>query len=741
MKLPIVIRIYRNDLLETVKQFTETQIVLGSSESSQIKLSGDEIAPLHAVIEERDSGFYISDLGSSIGTNLNGNAILDEKIVSGDSINLGTYRVEFFVGIPKPTTRPENLAPVSQRIDDHPKVETGNLNQVIKPANESRSDLHIPKGPPEKVAPNLNFSQNTSRVNTANWSQPNSSPQKPEEKRSASKIPQEHSTTTPKLPFERPENPVEVEKNKFESLSSKAHKPASVGVVTANSAGTFAPASDIKNLTEILRPGKGTVIEVVVAWKERILTSYHFNERGMVRIGSGLDNEIVLPILAGTLSHSLIRIDALATVCVSGEMSGELITETESSPFSKLMRQNRLIRNNIGFEINLQQGEMLRIGIQGDLINIYVRYVAEVPKPLVAPLIDLTASEVTAVILAAVVSLTFGLYMMVYAPKKLDEEALIEEPIRKAVVIFNAPRPKPITQEAGSKTAQKVEKQIVKVADKKPEQAAKAPVKVPEKKPQLPKQSVDQNKKMAEVRPNPSQPIKKKTLTSTRQGGAVKTGKSGASPTSEKVDVSKVGLLGTFGSRGTRSKLDKAYSGAGELSGLAESATGFAGQVDDRVGDDIGTKLKNTGAGGKGSATVGIANLGTTGKGSGAFSYGAGDLGEKTRVEVQLGGEEALVDGFMDREAIRRVILANKRVIRNCYEMALARSPDLYGKLVIEWLIEEKGRVARPKVVSNSLGSDTVANCLIKRLKTWRFPDPPPDKVGQVTYPFVFVSQ
>ncbi|MCB0361465.1 MAG: AgmX/PglI C-terminal domain-containing protein, partial [Bdellovibrionales bacterium] len=45
------------------------------------------------------------------------------------------------------------------------------------------------------------------------------------------------------------------------------------------------------------------------------------------------------------------------------------------------------------------------------------------------------------------------------------------------------------------------------------------------------------------------------------------------------------------------------------------------------------------------------------------------------------------------------------------------------------------------KVVSNSLGSDTVANCLIKRLKTWRFPDPPPDKVGQVTYPFVFVSQ
>ncbi len=44
------------------------------------------------------------------------------------------------------------------------------------------------------------------------------------------------------------------------------------------------------------------------------------------------------------------------------------------------------------------------------------------------------------------------------------------------------------------------------------------------------------------------------------------------------------------------------------------------------------------------------------------------------------------------------------REIRSCYERELQRSPDLYGKLVLEWDIEDEGRVSRVSVKSNALG-------------------------------------
>ena len=95
----------------------------------------------------------------------------------------------------------------------------------------------------------------------------------------------------------------------------------------------------------------------------------------------------------------------------------------------------------------------------------------------------------------------------------------------------------------------------------------------------------------------------------------------------------------------------------------------------------------------------------------------------------------------MDREAIRRVILSNKKVIRNCYERALRRSPNLYGKLVIQWDIEERGKVTNAKVVKGTIKNKMLMQCLIKRLRSWIFPEPPPDQIGRVTYPFIFTSQ
>ncbi|MCB0385879.1 MAG: FHA domain-containing protein, partial [Bdellovibrionales bacterium] len=548
-----------------------SQIVIGSNEGVQVQLTDDDVSPLHAVIEERDAGFYVSDLGSTTGTKRSGERVLDEKLESGDVLEVGPFRIEFFVGVPKPLAPPKS--------EDKPKAKP----TAVPP----------PSGPPP-----VDVQEEITEAG------------KPIEDSLTATGANIEDSITAKIPDVIPV----VDSDEQESSVAPPVVPSatSVSVVTANSKGTFAPPSEFKNLNEVLRPGKGTVVEVIVAWKERILASHHFNEKGMVKIGSGPNNEIVLPILGPTVSHTLVRIDSLATVCVTGEMSGELISESGVKNFGELTRGNRLVKNAVGYEIGLAQGEMLRIGIQNDLVNIYIRYVPEAPKPLVAPLLDLSASEVTGVILATVVALIFGLYMMVYAPKKLDDEALLEEPLRKAIVTFNPPKPTPEEKVVEPKVEPVKEKKIVKIVEKKQKpQAPSSPT---------PKAKSDPGK-AAEARPNNNK-TKKKTLTSTRQGGAINTGKKGASPSSEKVDVTKTGLLGVFGSRGTQKKLDKAYTGSGELQGMADSATGFAGDDETRAGDNLGSKIKDVGAGGKGTATVGISGVGTSGKGSGTFGYG-----------------------------------------------------------------------------------------------------------------------
>lgn len=646
MKPPVLLRVYLNDKLEGVRQFDKKQIVIGRNAESQLQLNDDSVSPLHAFIEERDSGYYLADLGSTSGTYRNGQKTLDDKLESGDEIKVGSYKIQFFIGVPKPAGPPQKTSA---------------------------------KAPPEPV-------------------EVKPPPAKSEPVKAAT------AKSRPSIPM-------------APTHGAKKHKK--------KGGKTFAPASPIRDPRDIVRPGKGTVIEVIVAWKERIIAARHFNDKGTVTIGSSPDCDLVVPIF-GAAKFPLVKIQNLATISISQDMAGELVRDQGSVTFAELFKQNKMRPNGGLYDLDIPQGEMARIGFQGDLLSVFVRYVAETPKPLVAPLLDLTASEVTGVILAFVVSAIFGLYMMIYSPTELPDEARLEEPLRKAVVTFNAPKKVVIEQVEEKPT----EKKVVQIVEK-------------QKQTQTPTAANDGKQGVAgEVAPK--KPTKEPPkLTSTRQGGATKTAPTeGSTPKAQKPDPSKMGLLNVFGSKGTQSKLDKTFSGAGDLTGMANSATGFAGNADSRAGDNIGAKLKDTGPGGKGTATVGISGVGTqSGKGAGTYGTGTGGIGNKGSVNIDVGGQEAEFTGSIDKEAIRRIIQQNKNAIRSCYERSLQRHPDLYGKLVLEWDIEERGKVTRTAVKSNNLGDSEVANCIMGRIKDLKFPEPPPDQIGRVTFPFVFSSQ
>ncbi|MBX3034999.1 MAG: AgmX/PglI C-terminal domain-containing protein [Bdellovibrionaceae bacterium] len=243
----------------------------------------------------------------------------------------------------------------------------------------------------------------------------------------------------------------------------------------------------------------------------------------------------------------------------------------------------------------------------------------------------------------------------------------------------------------------------------------------------------------SEVAPIPNSQNRPKKFTSTKQGGAQKTSET-ASANAQSKDVTKVGLFSAFGGGGMRSKLDQAYSGSGEVLGQADRATGTSGFNEDRAGDDLGSKFKATGAGGKGTATQGIAGIGTKGRGSGQSAYGATDgFGSKTSVAVEAGGAEEDFVGTIDKEAVRRRVRHYLHEIRGCYNRELNRVDKghrLEGKVIVTWLIGAKGVASNVRIKSSTLGNASVENCIRERLASWSFPEPPVGMTAEVSYPF-----
>ena len=754
MKQPILLRIFRENQLEGVKQFTDPQIIMGRHGDVQLELNDESVSPLHALIEERETGYYISDLGSQSGTFVSGHKIVEQKIESGQEFQVGSYRIQFFIGVPKPTKPPS---------PDVAQPETSASSAAISSSQTSSPPVTPPKKPPlpssskpvgsslpPAAKPPLSSSSKPvgSSPPAAKLPLPSSSKpvgSSPPAAKSSRQPPSSSKPVGSSLPpaAKSSRQPPSSSKPVGSSLPPAA-KPSwqlpssSTGPFSSSASKTSQVSKAVsfaspslgregrsgQSVSPIIRPDRGTVVEVLVAWRERVISSHHFNGKRTVTVGTNEKCDIIVPFLgSGKKRHQLLRIDSLATICVDQNISGDYIRDDLSKvSFADLVRKGRFSQTSNGYELQIAQGDMVRMGLHGDLISIYIRYVPETPKPLMAPILDLTSAEVTGVVLALVVSAVIGLYMMIYSPSTIIDDEKADELMRRAVVTFTPPK----------KIIRETIKKVTKVPTEKGERTTP---------PKPAKKEKAKSGRAAEVKPNRNKTRKKKKLTSARSGGAKKTGKKGSGAKSQKVDPSQTGLLGVFGSKGTQKTLDQVYSGTGELQGVADTATGFSGQAEDRAGDDMGVRTKNTGAGGRGKSTVGISGVGTKGKGTGDFGQGQGGLNKKGRVVINMGGQEAEFVGSLDREAIRRVIRNNIKAIKNCYDRELNKNKNLYGKLVLRWNIIEQGRVTKAKVVSNSLGSPIVAKCIMTRLKTWRFPEPPPNTEGEVTYPFVFSSQ
>ncbi len=677
MKSVAILRIFKNENFLGVKQFDSSQILFGSEGDVQVELQDDSISPLHFLIELRDSGYYISDLGSSTGTKKNGNPVLDGPLSSGDSIEAGPFKVQFLIQTKKVKT------------ETSPKIEPA-IEPKIEPEAAPVIVVSVPAAPVIKIEP-LNTEPPT---------------------RSA-------------LPPARP--PILPDKSAMSSGDSKVSLRRK-----KKGRKTFAPPSEIRDLRSYIRPTKGTTVEVIVAWQERILSTKHFSAEGTFTIGPASDANISIPssFLRSTLPF--VEIKGGCRILAGPEMTAEIYTTGSAViGIAELARMGRALKlNSGGFAIKVESGEVLCLSLSGT-VHIYVRFVQAVRPPFFVSPFDFSASEITALVISLVLVGLLGLFMSTYAPDEQAEKPP-DEKLRMATFIYKKPPP---TLPPLVDTPVTIPPLPVPVAatTPKPKKIVVA---------DMTKQGAKQKggAKSAEIKPKEkiNRPVK---FTSTKEGGAVKIGKVEGGAAKAK-DVSKVGLLGTFGGGGIREQIDKTASGADALLGMAEKATGKSGQNEDRSGKDIGSKFKDTGAGGKGTATQGISGIGLKGRSSGNQAYGASSgLGGKGNVSIDVAGEDANWEGSIDREAVRRVIRSILNQIKSCYERQLRTDSSLEGKVVIEFQIVDQGRVQSAKTSTTTLKNAAVEQCVAARIREARFPEPPTGTVAVVYYPFVFGAQ
>lgn len=729
MKSPVILRVFKNSKLVEVKQFDKDQIIFGHEADVNIDLNDSSVSPIHCLIELRDQGYYVSDLGSSSGTFKNGVQVLDEPLTSGDNIEIGPFRIQFFVGVPKPTKVPQAAIVESSPVISE-TLQATSKDEVI---SEAKTEPKIELKPEPKPEPKIELTENTTKESAENKSEPSLIPvitPKNNDKEDPAIVP-------PKLP-ETNVVGLKVKDSGYTTEYSKKKKNKK----------TYAPPSEITDLKRHLKPNKGPVLEVIVSWKERIINTYHFNSEGQFMIGSDERAHIQVPSVFVKGLLPFLELKNGCRIFTNQDMSFEMAnTGNQFLNVDELIRLSKCLKTNTGYAIKLDQNEMLCVSLGTSEVMIFVRYVPASLKPVLAGPFDFTAGELTSLITSFIMVAFIAVYLSAVKPTEAEKKKE-DEQVRLAQVFFNPPSttlpsPTPTTLPPQAKTdatppppTTTLPLKRIQVTDKPKPEKKKAD-----------KASINAVKetaasKAAEVRPNPSNEKKPKVFTSSvEKGGAVKMGDQKGSNAQTK-DVTQMGLAAAFGGSGLRKNLDKAYSGSGGILGLSDEATGRSGDNENRAGDDLGSKFKNVGAGGKGIATQGISGIGTKGRSSGMSTYGSGTgLGGKGQVNIEASGDDAAWEGTIDREAVRRVIRSILSQIKSCYERQLRSNSQLEGKVVIQFEIGAQGRVDVAKTRSTTLNDATTESCVAARIKEARFPEPPPGSIAVVDYPFVFGAQ
>lgn len=91
---------YMEDGSTLVRKLENEDVAIGRHPESTVKLTCPSASGRHAVIKQREGGYYVQDIGSSNGTRVNGAEIEEALLKDGDRVGFGDVQAVFYEGDP-----------------------------------------------------------------------------------------------------------------------------------------------------------------------------------------------------------------------------------------------------------------------------------------------------------------------------------------------------------------------------------------------------------------------------------------------------------------------------------------------------------------------------------------------------------------------------------------------------------------------------------------------------------------
>ena len=199
------------------------------------------------------------------------------------------------------------------------------------------------------------------------------------------------------------------------------------------------------------------------------------------------------------------------------------------------------------------------------------------------------------------------------------------------------------------------------------------------------------------------------------------------------------GLLSILKGAASDSAVSNALGPGGLGTGINNAMGGLRGTEMGDAGGAGGLGTRGTGAGGGGNS-LGIGGLGTHGHGRGSGGYGNIDLGGRGKGRTRIVPGRTIIKGSLSKAEIARVIRRNLARFKFCYEKQLQKNPNLGGKIAVYFTIAPTGSVARATVRETTMNDATVESCVLKVMRSLKFPKPKGGGIVVVTYPFRFAA-
>jgi TonB family protein len=436
-------------------------------------------------------------------------------------------------------------------------------------------------------------------------------------------------------------------------------------------------------------------LEVAQLWGDTVINIRHFGAQGVVKIGSGTDADF--NVFNDTVGASLVlaRTEGSSVlVAVPGDADVLLRSNREQQTKAQLQTAGKLSGTTL--KVGLDERAMVTISGVSFIVR-WVRPQKMLPLALGASL-DLYFTKVVSVTFMAFIVMWFAIRFTDLGMGSLSDD-LFRNPNKytKLLITTAKPEKKKVMDLSGVKEGDKPKKDEGKFGKKEEKKA-----------------DADPSKKGApKLDPNKREEDRK--------------------------TIAKAGLLAAFGKMSdsaTSNVLGPGGLGTG-INNAIGGLKGGAGQGDAHGVGGLGSRGTGPGGGGNG---LGIGGLGTKGGGRGAGGYGNLDLGGKGKDTVRVVPGKTTVVGALSREEIERVIKRHQNEILFCYNTELSKEPSLAGKVAINFTIDGSGAIADASSSQNTTNNNNIEQCMLARIRRWKFPEPKGGGQVVVTYPWIFTA-